>query len=344
MRASLLILALCVQDVRTEPDPGALWNEGRRLEAIEAGAAELARRPGDDDLRARLVGWEMAVHRYAAALEHMEPLGVRCESLRGEALYRLSEYARAVEHLSDSDPGQILMRIDAFEALGRFAESDEALEKSRALFGKEDPRLLACDGRRLARLKRWPEAILAFRAAVEKDPLDSESLFGLGRALVQGGQREEGLEALARHREITPLLDQQDFARRGIDLAPRHAPNWTALGDAERSLGRLDRAEEAYRAAASFATPAELVPNALRHSRMLAEDRKNVAAAIDMLAQAVERAPDARLWVRIGDLKRDDGRKEESIRAYSKALELRPGDAEVQKRLAGVRDPPGERK
>ena len=45
------------------------------------------------------------------------------------------------------------------------------------------------------------------------------------------------------------LLDRLDDAHRTVELAPHHGPNHAALGDAERALGRTDRAEAAYRAA-----------------------------------------------------------------------------------------------
>lgn len=318
-------------------DPAALWIDGHREEAIAALTAAVDKAPADRELRGRLVTWELQVHRYRAALDHMQPMAGSARALRGEALYHLGEYARAVELLSDDDPAQVLMRIDAFEALERFAESDASLVRARATLGAQDPRVLSCEGRRLAREARFDEAAAAFRAALAQDPLDGEALFGLGRALVQGGKRDEGLAVLEKHRRLTPLLDQLDFAQRGLDLAPAHAPNHTALGDAERALGRLDRAEAAYRAAARFATPEELVPNTLRHARLLSDDRGNAQAAIDLLVKTAEHAPDARLFVRAGDLMRDAQRESEAIAMYAKALALRPKDSEVQKRIDDAR-------
>jgi tetratricopeptide (TPR) repeat protein len=192
-------------------------------------------------------------------------------------------------------------------------------------------------GRSAARNGDFAAAARAFRAALAADPFDGEALFGLGRALVQAGQREEGLRVLERHRRLVPLLDAVDYARRGVDLAPAHAPNWTALGDAERALARSDRAESAYRRAAELARDGELAANALRWARLLAEDRGDAQAAVDLLVRTARRTPDARLYVRAGDILLGARRASEAIGFFEEARALRPQDAEIAKRLEAAR-------
>lgn len=332
-------LAIALLFARPSPAPGAdaLWSRGLRAEAIAAARAELGASP-EPGAWTRIVGWQLAVHRYESALADAVRCGRPCDRQRGEALYNLGDYARAVELLDERDPTELLWKIDALEALSRFAESDAVLARARATVSNGDPRLLAAQGRSHARNGDVAAAAQSFRTALTIDPHDGEALFGLGRALVQSGRRAEGLSVLERHRRITPLLDAVEFARRGVDLAPAHAPNWTSLADAERELGRGDRARAAYARAAELATQAgEIVANALRWARLLADDEGDAQGAVDLLARTAERAPDARLHVRAGDVLAAARRPAEAVAAYERALALRPQDAEIARRIETVR-------
>ncbi len=328
------VLATLAQGV----DWKELWRAGARAEAIDALAAEVERRPDDLALRRDLVRYEVAVHRYVAALEHMKPLGGEVRAMRAVSLFRVGDYENALLHLHKTDINELLMRIDALEALGRFEECDAEVLEARAGPRKDDARVLACDGRRLMRKEEPAQAAAVFRLAVAADPWNGEALFGLGRALIASGERDAGLEAMKRHRELSPKLDRLDFARRSVDLAPAHAPNHTALGDAERELGRLDRAEDAYRRAAELAKCPELVPNTLRHARLLAEDRREPEKAVEMLLACAERCPDARLHVRAGDLYREMQRPQDARASYERALALRPDDAKIRQKIAEVKE------
>ncbi len=332
------LFALALATLLQVADWRQLWNAGARTEAIDALAAEVERRPDDPALRRDLVQYEVAVHRYVAALEHMKSLGDEVRALRALALFRVGDYTNTLTYLEKDDIGEALMRIDALEALGRFTECDAELKEARAGKMRDDARVLACEGRRLMRVSQPADAALAFRLAVEADPWNGETLFGLGRALVASGARAEGLAVLQRHRELLPRLDRLEFARRSIDLAPTHAPNHTALADAERELGRLERAENAYRTAAQLAKCPELVPNALRHARLFAEDRNDPEKAIELLVTTAERCPDARLYVRAGDLQHGLSRPKEALALYTRALALRPEDPKIRQKIERVKE------
>lgn len=335
-RAVLVVVLLCGAQAQPE-DPEQLWAAGRRSESIQALAVRLEEAPDDVELRTALAERQLAVHWYAAALQTLEPLGPTGDSLRARALYRLGRWEEALALLSPDDPLEVLLRLEALEALDRSDESEAELARASALLGAQHPRLLVYRARAETRRQRWPEAIATFRLAVEADPLDGAALFGLGRALVSAGQREEGLEVLERHRTLTPLLDQRDFAERGIDLAPMHAPNHAALGDAERALGRVESAEAAYARGVELAHGEEVVPIALRQARLIAEDRGDVDGAVRALETAANRVPDARLYVRSGDLLMSAGRPMDAVQRFLKALELRPGDAQIEQRVATAR-------
>lgn len=317
------------------PDARALWNAGERAEAIVARRAELGQETGS--AWREVVSWQLAVHRPKQALEDAQRCGPPCDALRAEAFYALDDYAAAVPLFDESDALHALLKIDALEALSRFDESDAALARARERFGASDSRFHGCDGRRLARLGRHAQAVAAFRAALAVDPLDGEAIFGLGRALVASGERDEGLKVLGEHRRLVPLLDELEFARRSADLAPNHAPNHTAIGDAERALGRRDAARAAYARAEALGRGAELVPNALRLARLCSDDENDLEGALAALERAHARFADARLCVRRGDLLLAAARDAEALAAYEEAAKLRPNDGEIAKRLEAAR-------
>ena len=163
---------------------------------------------------------------------------------------------------------------------------------------------------------------------------------------MDSGRREEGLARLAEHRVLAQRLDALDFAQRGLDLAPLSAANHALLGDAERGLGRSERAQAGYRRGLELAGEAELVPIALRLARLLVEDRDDLEAALDLLETTGQRSSDARPWVRAGDLLQEAGRSMDAVQRYYKARELRPDDAAIEARIEaarrGYRKDPGQ--
>ncbi|MCY3004079.1 MAG: hypothetical protein NTV21_19960 [Planctomycetota bacterium] len=311
-----------------------LWQRGQRAEAIEIWAEQLAKQPEDARLRLRLVRAELSTHRYQAALDHARALGAEGRAERGAALYRLGKYAEALAELPRESEEQLLMRIDSGVLVagaleGALADAGElerrgfaATARAQAMLGK----LRALRGEKAA-------AETHFRKALELDPVDRMALFGLGKLLADSGNEAEGEALLLKHRKVVPLLDQLDFAQRSVDLAPSHGPNHAAVGDALRALGREGEALSAYETAERWCKPDELAPVVLRHARLLAEDRKDSAAAVQLLDAQFERSRDVRLLVRAGDLLTQRNDVAAAKTRYSKALELRPNDKEIRARL-----------
>jgi len=314
-----------------------LWSAGKRVEAIEFLSVAAAKDPKDDALHRRLAEAELEVHWYAAALRHAEGLGPQLDPLRALALYRLGEFERALQFFSREDPEALLRRIDCLEALARFEEADLELKRLLERVGEGDPRLPLLRARSAARLGKPDEAQRWYRRALETDPVDPGALFGLGQLLVKQGEREQGMTLLAEHRRVTPLIDQLDFARRAVDLAPLHGPNHASVGDAERALGRIDAADLAYRRASQLARPEELAPIALRQARLMHEDRGELDGAVALLDAGFERCRDARLAVRAGDLLLEVQRRPEALRRFEAAAALRPDDPQIAKRLREAR-------
>lgn len=330
-----VILVLALQSWSQQAND--LWSAGKRVEAIELMAGAAAADPNDLGLRRRLAEAELEVHWYAAALRHAEGLGPQLDPLRAVALVRLGEFERALTLLSRDDAQALLRRIDCLEALARFEESDRELQRLLERVGENDARLPVLRARAAARQGKTDDAQRWYRRALELDPSDPSALFGLGRLLLTQGQREQGLALLQEHRRVTPLIDQQDFALRAIDLAPLHGPNHAALGDAERALGHIDAAGRAYRRASELAKPEELAPIVLRQARLVHEDRGDLAGAVALLDAAFERSRDVRLAVRAGDLLLEGKRKADAIRRFEAASALAPKDAQIAKRLRDAR-------
>jgi len=317
-----------------DPEPAAMWEAGRRAEALDAWAAQLAAHPDDASLRRLLADRQMEVDRFAAALETAAPLGPEADALRGRALHQLYRYEEALPYLRAGDPFEGLLRVDALLALGRHEQADAELLALATVRGEDDQQVLSLSGRRLAEQGRHAEAVPLFRAALERDPLDRQALFGLGQSLLRSGQAQEGQAVLQRHRELLPLLDQRDFALQSLNLDPRQADGHAALGDVERQLGLLDSAEQRYRRALELADGRDLVPIALRLARLLAEDRDDPDAAVALLDQVAARVIDPRLAVRAGDVLLAAGRPEPARQRFSQAAERWPEDAAIRERLA----------
>ena len=333
---SALLLALAAAP-QVSAEAVALWDAGNREQALALLEAALERRPDDPELRADLARRQLQVHRYQAALDSAGPLGPELAPVRARALYGLAHYAEAVELLDPTVPETALLRIDALLALGRVDRAEEAIRAAVGLLGPDDLRLRRLQAQSLARRGDHEGAIPLFRSALEADSWDLASLYGLGRSLVSTGRREEGLATLERHRALVPLMDRLDFALKSLDLQPLHAPNHANVGDVERELGRTDRALAAYARAEELATPDEAVPVALRHARCLAEDRDDLEGALAVLDRAAELAEDVRLHVRAGDLLQAAGEHARAAERFAQALELRPGDAQIEARLAAAR-------
>ena len=333
-----LLLALSISGVAVQAqspaDAQSLWDAGRRAEALDAWAAQLAAHPEDAALRLTLAAHQLEVERFSAALETVGPLGPDGDSVRGRALHQLYRYEDALPYLRADDPFEGLLRVDALLALDRTAEADAQLEVLARVRGDNDEQVLSLRGRRLSDQGRYADAVPVFRAALALDPLDRQALFGLGQALLRSGQRDEGQAVLQHHRELLPLLDQRDFALQGLSLDPLHADSQAAVGDVERQLGLLDSAEQRYRRALALAEGPALVPIALRLARLLAEDRHDPDAAVALLDEVATRVTDPRLAVRAGDVLLEAGRAEPARARFEAALARWPDDEQIRERLA----------
>lgn len=341
---SLLFSALCAWSAfagQSTEEALELWRAGERAKALEILVERLAEDPADARLRTELVKAELSVQRFEAALAHAAGLPPEAAGLRGRALYFLTRYAEALEHLGE-DREEQFMRAECLRALARFEELDALVMQLGRSFGPDDLDVKLLVARGHVRRGEDAEAIPLLRHVLGARPLEPEALFALGRALVRTGSREEGLALLQRHRELAPLLDALDFAERGALLAPRGAANQAALGDAWRALVPFSeaakaRAAAAYTAALESASGPEIAPIALRAARLRWETLDDREGAIDLLAEQQRRSGDTRLRVRRADYLTELGRYGEALGELQQALLDRPGDRAIEERLARVR-------
>ena len=307
------------------------WDEGHVEESLEQLRAACRSEPGLAPLLAQRL---MGLGRYTAALDVARPLGAAGRDVSATCLYLLARYDAALELLDAENPQQTLLRVDALEVQGRPEQAREALLVAARVLGEQHPEVLAVRGRLLAADGHDAEAVEAFRAALAADPIQMAALFGLGRALLRLGQADEARAVLAEHRRLGPLVDQREAARRAVELSPRHAPNLALLGDAERDLGRLQLAHAAYLRASELARGSERVPVLLRFARLLSEDLVDLDGALALLDAEAAHSDDPRLPVRAGDLLAKAQRRDEAAARYRQALALRPGDPQIEARLA----------
>jgi len=315
----------------------ATWDSGQRSAALAQMEEQLAQHPDDLDTRRQVALWQLLLHRPTAALLTTDAQPEPLADLRGRALYALGRYEEALPWLDPTDQGLALARLDALEVLGRDQELADLLTVVESRLGADHAHLLSLRGRLQMRQGHHAEAVPLFERALARDPLDLAACFGLGQSLVRTGQREAGLAQLARHRQLVPLVDALDFAQRGVDLAPQHAPSLAQLSDAERALGLIERAREHAQQAFDLAGPDELVAVTLRLARLQEEDLGAPDLALATLDAGQARQADVRLLVRAGDVLLRAGRPREALKRFETALAQRPEDDALRQRCEAAR-------
>jgi tetratricopeptide (TPR) repeat protein len=179
--------------------------------------------PADAGLDPRMVGLpaEALPRMHAAARAIRDGAGARAQQLLGEVLAMAPEHPEALRLLG------IL-----FNSMGRHGDAEAVLQ--RALARRPDDAMILTDlGSAQNGGHRFEAACESWRRASELDPDAPMPWFNLGRNLQLRGSSKQAVAAL----------------QRATHLAPSLLPAHILLGDALVHLGRVDEAEERYRAA-----------------------------------------------------------------------------------------------
>lgn len=165
----------------------------------------------------------------------------------------------------------------------------------------------------LAREKKMPEALAAASAAVGKWPNNAGLLFLYGSLLEENQKRAEAFDVMERLLKENPD-NFQAMNYIGFTLAEQGK-------DLERALQLLKKADEL---APDQAYIVDSLAWAYYKAGQGKEALKQIRRAVNLGA-----GQDAAIWEHYGDIARHEGKKDEARRAWRKALELKPANAEA---------------
>ncbi len=161
----------------------------------------------------------------------------------------------------------------------------------------------------------FPQAEMAYRAALRVDPASTEANFLLGTLLTQSGRPEEGT----------------GYLRRAVANVPTHAKAHNALGVALSMTGDTTGAEAAFRA--SLALAPDFTDPAHNLARILSSTRPTEAETL--LCQIIERVPDfAAAHSDLGTILHRSNRRQQAECAFLRAFDLNSSLVEPARNLA----------
>jgi tetratricopeptide (TPR) repeat protein len=352
---------------------GEIWAEelGEPRRAIACYERLLERDPGNigalmalEPLYRRVGAWESLGHVYDALARVVTDPGARVAALR--------ELARLQEHRGSATGGDPRFTYDAILQ----AEPDDTISLSALeaiALERGDRELLADVDRRLAEsrdklirsvyLTRLaesleaagrPEAIDAYRAALEADPENLGATRGLSRiaentgdpvALAEAARREANVatdgeiaaQLLVKSARVrTERLDDREGALRDLERALELNPDSTDAADdlseilvRRKKPGRL--ADLLSRAAGSATKPDRVAALWNRVAEIQADALDNIPGAISSLNRVLRAAPNHVPTLRnLAELYNRDGQWTEAVNLLSRVVQLAP-DREVLK-------------
>jgi tetratricopeptide (TPR) repeat protein len=201
----------------------------------------------------------------------------------------------------------------------------------------------------LLRAGKLPAAITALRQATRLGPADARSHRAFGLALLRSGRLAEAIASLelaivleeevaVAHYHLAVALDRQGLTekamaayRRAVELMPELAGGHRRLAELLEAEGEAEDAAASYRRAA--ADPDTTTGRLNEINALLLDSDPRQAEAL--LRQAIARDPASdRLHGALGDVLAMDGRFDEAIAAFDRALDLNP--LQVGAHLAAV--------
>ena len=247
---------------------------------------------------------------------------------RAQRLHREGDFAGALaayRKLLAKMPGKpelLILAATAALELGRLDEAESLA--ARAVKIRPDGGTHLTLGRVLARGRRMPEAIAAFRLAAADPSLAGDSLFLLGQA-----QKETG--------DVDGARESFEAA---VRVAPGHVAAWRSLGRLLLDEGRPGEAIESLERGLSLA-PGDA--SVLREYAAAALAAGRYPEADEALGRALAKEPDSADGLRLtGRLRKTQGRLDEAEAAWRALTERDPEDPRGWSGLAGTLQAAGE--
>ena len=226
-----------------------------------------------------------------------------------------------LDKIPAGSPIAVRARLLRVQLLAEAGKPDAALELARASH-KDFPRaaeLRDVEIRLLARQKQIDAALAAARTAAAEWPDNTDLAFLLGSLLDENGKKQEALTVME-------------------DILKKQPDNFQALNYVGYSLAEenreLDRALQLLTRADELAPDQSYIIDSLAWALFRAGKAEEALAKIRR-AVSLEGPVDATIWEHYGDIARHLGHTAEARRAYQKALDLKPANADaLRQRLA----------
>jgi tetratricopeptide (TPR) repeat protein/S1-C subfamily serine protease len=180
-------------------------------------------------------------------------------------------------------------------------------------------------GNQLWRLRRYPEAIQAFEAAIKQKPeFIHLAYYGKGLALAWSGKYPEAITAL----------------QQAVQSQPDFVPAWDNLSVAYRESNQLDKALAAINKAIQL-QPNN--PNLYNQKYVVLSDLKRYKEAAAAINKAIELSPRAAFYNSRGIVRKELGDKQGAIDDYTQAIKINPNYADAYNNRGNVRDDLGDK-
>jgi len=172
-------------------------------------------------------------------------------------------------------------------------------------------------GNTLAGQNKFPEAVAAFRKALDIDPSVGELHFNLGILLTNLNRTDEAITSY----------------KKAVNLKPNLTDAHYNLGTALQSQNKFDQAALSYQKAIA------LEPGffeALVNLGVVLQEQGKLAEAIDVYRRALTIQQDAKVYFNMGTALKNEGRLGDAVESYNDALALNPNYAEVHSNMGEV--------
>jgi tetratricopeptide (TPR) repeat protein/S1-C subfamily serine protease len=180
-------------------------------------------------------------------------------------------------------------------------------------------------GNQLWRLRRYPEAIQAFEAAIKQKPKFIHlAYYGKGLALGYSGQYPEARIAL----------------QQAVQSQPDFVPAWYGLSLVYRESNQLDKALAAINKAIQL-QPNN--PNLYNEKQQVLSNLKRYREAAAAINKAIEISPRAVFYYNRGNVRNELGDKPGAIDDYTQAIKINPNLAQAYYNRGNVRNDLGDK-